>query len=90
MQRVTIGRYNGPPLTPGVPALLATGDGEHWPIPKNDYAGWIEGTRNDGTTWVMFVDGDGNPETYWPSRDDEGAVIGLPIRLTPDGDKPIG
>lgn len=46
-------------------------------------AGWIEGTRPDGTRWIVFLDADGAPEVYWPRRDTEtGAVIGEAVVLT--------
>lgn len=75
MQRVTIGRYGTIPADiprPADPALT----------PAQDmYAGWIEGVRDDGTEWVMFLDKDGGPECYWARRAGDGGVLGDPVNL---------
>lgn len=76
MQRITIGRYRDIPADiprPDDPALT----------PAQDlYAGWIEGTRNDGTDWVMFLDDNGSPAVLWQHRADDGGVEGEPVSLT--------
>lgn len=53
-----------------------------YPVPEEGYAGYVEGTRDDGSTWIMFMDAYGSPASFWPSREDSGAVIGDPILLT--------
>lgn len=49
----------------------------------NDFAGWIEGVRDDGSRWVMFIDAQGSPQTFWAHREPDGAVIGPAIDLEP-------
>lgn len=72
MQNITIGRYKPFP-----------GD-----IPESSidvaelFDGWIEGTRDDGSTWIMWLDAAGNPTTFYPNRDADGGVIGDPIILS--------
>lgn len=46
------------------------------------HTGWIEGVRDDGTTWVMFMDDRGNPLMFWPQREPDGTVRGNPIELS--------
>jgi len=67
MRRISIERYDA--------ALHDTPDGE-W-----EYAGLVEGTRDDGTTWIMWLDRDGSPALFWAKRDDTGGVVGDPILL---------
>lgn len=43
--------------------------------------GWIEGTRDDGSTWIMFLDAGGSPQVFWARRDEGGGVIGSPVDL---------
>lgn len=75
MQRITIGRYKpyNLPITakPGVTVTDVA----------DDFDGWVEGVRDDGSSWILFIDPDGSPSVFWPTRDEEGAVIGDPIRL---------
>jgi len=72
MQNITIGRYKPYPE----------------PIPAGStdvadlYDGWIEGIRDDGSTWILWLDAHGNPEVFWARREPDGGVIGDPIRLT--------
>jgi hypothetical protein len=73
MQNVTIGRYK--PF-PGEVPEGATDVAEI-------YDGWIEGTRDDGSTWIMWLDANGNPECFWPRRAADGGVEGEPVDLTP-------
>jgi hypothetical protein len=47
------------------------------------FAGWIEGVRDDGTSWIMYLDAEGNPETFWAQRESDGAVIGDAMILAP-------
>ena len=48
----------------------------------SEYAGWLEGVRDDGTSWIMWLDGEGNPTVFWPRRAEDGGVVGEPITLT--------
>ena len=85
MQNITIGRYKP---TPGGPFV-------DLPVPvENDglvvsttdvsayFDGWIEGTRDDGSTWIMWLDASGNPTVYYGRRAADGGVEGEPIDLT--------
>lgn len=64
MQRITIGRYKAPSdeLPEGVHAASEFHDG------------WIEGIRDDGTSWIMWLDANGNPEVFYANRDEDGGV----------------
>ncbi|CAA0134561.1 Uncharacterised protein [Mycolicibacterium vanbaalenii] len=82
MQRVTIGRYRE------IPADIPRQENF---VPAQDaYSGWIEGVRDDGTEWILFLDSEGSPSVYWPNREarsvepDGGAVVGDPVFLTED------
>lgn len=78
MQNITIGRYGLGDFT-----HLQTEDGTPAEKIAAQFAGWIEGTRDDGSTWIMYLDAHGGPETFWAQREEDGAVIGDPIILTP-------
>ncbi|WP_052372578.1 hypothetical protein [Nocardia otitidiscaviarum] len=78
MQNITIGRYQTDDFT-----HLHTEDGTPAEEIAAHFAGWIEGVRDDGSTWIMYLDAHGNPETFWGRREDTGAVIGDPIILAP-------
>ncbi|WP_306365332.1 hypothetical protein [Nocardia sp. CC227C] len=54
---------------------------EHSSITK-DWSGLIEGIRDDGTSWILFLNADGSPELFWGRRDEGGGVIGEPTVLT--------
>lgn len=60
---------------------------ERYPEPmatQCDSAGLIEGEAEDGTRWVLWLDGKGMPAVYFPERDYEtGAVIGEGTVLPP-------
>ncbi|WP_405137551.1 hypothetical protein [Nocardia sp. NBC_01388] len=77
MQNISIGRYSD---NEGIVHRGESGEIER--IEKN-YAGWIEGARDDGSTWIMWLDAHGNPECYWGRRDADGGVIGDPVLLAP-------
>lgn len=47
-----------------------------------DYAGYIEGVRDDGTEWIMFLDHTGSPAVYWAERGNDGGVVGDPVHLS--------
>lgn len=71
MQRITIGRYK-PTRT------LATVDlGDHGATAidvADIYDGWVEGVRDDGTSWIMWLDANGNPTVFYGKRDEDGGV----------------
>lgn len=71
MQNITIGRYK--PFPGGAP--------EGSTDVAELYDGWIEGVRDDGSTWIMFLDAHGNPECYWARRDEGGGVEGDAVDL---------
>ncbi len=78
MKKITIGRYGEVPE-----ALL-----KKRPDLRDSYvdiagAGWIEGERDDGTSWIMFLETDGSPVVFWGRRDEDGGVIGDGILLQP-------
>lgn len=77
MQRITIGRYKPSDLpVTAEPGVTVTDVAD-------DFDGWVEGVRDDGSSWIMFVDATGNPVNFWPRRDELGGVEGEPIMLTP-------
>jgi hypothetical protein len=47
-----------------------------------NFSGWVEGTRNDGTRWIMYLDETGSPVEYFGYRDESGAILGDPIDLS--------
>lgn len=49
---------------------------------NGSWSGWIEGTREDGTSWITFLDENGAPSLHYPNRDERGGVIGEPIVLS--------
>jgi hypothetical protein len=53
---------------------------EH-PSIASEWAGLVEGVRDDGTTWILFLDDHGSPALYWAERDLDGGVIGDPVIL---------
>lgn len=52
------------------------------PTVAAEFPGYIEGTADDGSTWIIWLGSDGKPSTYYPHRDQDGAVIGDPILLS--------
>ncbi|WP_050768121.1 hypothetical protein [Nocardia farcinica] len=85
MQNITIGRYK--PSEGTITRVHHDSDGvEISREVVNAYAGWIEGVRDDGSRWIMFLDADGNPSSYFGQREPDGAVIGEPVIL--DADSP--
>ncbi|WP_280393075.1 hypothetical protein [Nocardia wallacei] len=80
MRNVTIGRYQGDEAL----RTRVHHDAEGNEIGREQFkahAGWIEGTRDDGSTWIMFLDGEGGPLVFWGHRDEDGGVIGDGILL---------
>ncbi|MFE7744376.1 hypothetical protein [Nocardia sp. NPDC057455] len=45
------------------------------------WSGLIEGSRDDGSTWILYLDANGSPALYWAERDEDGGVIGNPVVL---------
>ena len=86
MQRITIGRYKPTPGGPFVDLPEPRVDGEDTVVSTTDvsayYDGWIEGIRDDGSTWIVWLDATGSPEVFWPRRDENGGVEGEPISLS--------
>lgn len=41
-------------------------------------SGWIEPADK---SWIIFLDPEGRPETYYPERSADGGVLGEPVRL---------
>jgi len=42
------------------------------------WSGWVE---DHEASWIIFLDEHGKPALYWPERDENGGVIGDPIKL---------
>lgn len=86
MQNITIGRYKPTPGGPFSDLPVAVEDAEGTVVSTTDvsayFDGWIEGTRDDGSTWIMWLDAAGNPTVFYPSRDVDGGVIGDPVDLS--------
>lgn len=86
MQNITIGRYKPTPGGPFSDLPVAVKDDEGTVVSTTDvsayFDGWIEGVRDDGSTWIMWLDATGNPTTFYPNRDADGGVIGDPIILS--------
>lgn len=76
MQRITIGRYGV------IPSDVPRPDDPDLTPAQDLYAGWIEGVRNDGTTWIMWLDAAGSPDQFWARRDEDGGVEGEPVDLS--------
>lgn len=81
MQNITIGRYA--PEEGKITRVHYDGDTEVRRSVDKAYAGWIEGIRDDGSTWILWLDDKGGPVSYWGRREESGAVIGGPIDLAP-------
>jgi len=80
MQNITIGRYKPGQLT----ATRVHHDNDGNEVSRETFephAGWIEGVRDDGSTWIMFMDAEGSPQMFWAQREPDGAVIGPGIVL---------
>jgi hypothetical protein len=55
--------------------------GRYDSLTEAGFAGWVEGTRNDGSTWILFVDQDGSPAEFFAQRDESGAILGDGVAL---------
>lgn len=49
---------------------------------SHGYGAWIEGVRDNGSSWIMFLDADGNPSSYFGAREPDGAVVGEAVPLS--------
>ncbi|MCW2092482.1 UNVERIFIED_ORG: hypothetical protein M2328_005762 [Rhodococcus erythropolis] len=47
----------------------------------SEFAGWIEGIRNDGSTWIMWLDENDSPTQYFARRDADGGIDGESVAL---------
>lgn len=80
MQNITIGRYKD--IEAVATRIHCDENGDE--VSREQFkahAGWIEGTRDDGTLWIMFMDAAGSPQMFWAQREEDGAVVGEPIEL---------
>ena len=78
MQRITIGRYKSDDnnLDLGVGTIA---------VPVSAiFDGWVEGIRDDGSSWIMWIDATGNPLVFYGGREDDGGVVGEPVVLSPN------
>lgn len=83
MQRISIERYRAD--DPDLLCTVQLDEGEPVPVSITDeFAGLIEGIRDDGSRWVMYIDAHGSPLVFWNEREDDGAVVGEGISLQPD------
>ncbi|MFV8049710.1 hypothetical protein [Mycobacterium sp. 48b] len=86
MQNITIGRYKPTPGGPFSDLPVPVKDDEGTVVSTTDvsahFDGWIEGVRDDGSTWIMWLDASGNPTVFYPNRDADGGVIGDPVDLS--------
>lgn len=81
MQRISIERY-----TRDQSCTVDQHDGtapEVRPL-SDEFAGVIEGVRDDGSRWIMYLDAAGSPLVFWSARDETGMVVGQPISLQED------
>lgn len=77
MSNITIGRYK-----PAADHGLTVPEGS---VDVADlYAGWIEGTREDGSSWILWLDAKGSPDVFWAQRDPDGGIVGDPVVLGPE------
>lgn len=55
---------------------------ERYPNPEAlGVSGLIEGERDDGSTWIMWLDDKGDPTAYWANRDEGGGIMGAGVDL---------
>ncbi len=87
MNNITIGRYK--PSQHLHAATVQLGDNATNVVVDiaSLYDGWIEGVRDDGTTWIMFPDAHGSPQVFWADRDESGGVDGEGVDLSRPSDK---
>lgn len=65
MNNITIGRYKPIPGGPFCDLPIPVKDDEGTVFSTTDvsahFDGWIEGVRDDGSTWIMWLDATGKP-----------------------------
>lgn len=79
MQNITIGRYR--PDEGTITKVHYKGDTELRREIVHSYAGWVEGVREDGSSWILWLDENASPVMYYGRRESDGAVIGEPVTL---------
>lgn len=80
MHNITIGRYKTGEAT----ATRVHCDEDGHELHREQYqahTGWGEGVRDDGTTWIMYLDEHASPLIFWGRRDEDGAVAGPGVVL---------
>lgn len=45
------------------------------------FSGWVEGVRDDGSSWIMYIDDKGSPAEFYKERDESGGVVSDPVSL---------
>lgn len=85
MQRITVGRYKPFDTVddPTDAALERFGAAITAIDVSTVFDGWIEGVRDDGSSWIMWLDALGNPMVFFGQRDENGGVEGDPVILSP-------
>ncbi|WP_280412559.1 hypothetical protein [Nocardia asiatica] len=84
MHNITIGRYKA--SEGNITRIHVGADGTEVREVAHSYAGWVEGIREHGTSWILWLDADGSPVMYYGRREPNGAVIGDPVILDADSD----
>lgn len=80
MNRISVERYRSSDL-----CSVSVDGGPESVVPVvEEFAGLVEGVRDDGTTWVMFLDAAGSPLVFWSERGESGEVVGDPVSLQPE------
>lgn len=76
MQNITIGRYR-PASDYGIEVPEGSVD------VADEWAGYIEGTREDGSGWILWIDAAGNPSVFYAQREADGGIIepGIPLSV---------
>jgi len=55
---------------------------ERYPNPDElGFSGLVEGTRDDGSTWILWLDEHGSPSVYFARRDESGATTSDAVLL---------
>ncbi|MFF8327860.1 hypothetical protein ACH49M_21375 [Rhodococcus qingshengii] len=67
---------------------IAIGRHEHESVTR-EYADWIEGIRNDGSTWIMWLDENGSPTQSFAHRDVDGGIEGEAVALSRTSYPPV-
>ncbi|GAA2436246.1 hypothetical protein [Mycolicibacterium llatzerense] len=86
MQNITIGRYKPSQHLIDTTVQLGPNAANMVVDIASLYDGWIEGVRDDGSTWIMWLDAHGSPQCFWAEREDSGAVVGEAVNLRRESD----